>query len=76
MSARPRSPYVDQDEVLLILSRWQRQSEQRLLDRLYGAPEAGEELDDEDAAPDPTAPRIPTADDEYAWASALGREDD
>lgn len=29
----------------------------------------------EDAAPDPSAPRIPVADDEYAWASALGREE-
>ena len=63
------------EEALLIVSRWQRQSLEVAMSKLIqDAPEAGEEI--EDPAPDPTAPRIDVADDEYARASALGREED
>jgi len=41
------------EEADLIVSRWQRQSEELLLQRIYGAPEAGEEIEDE---PTPEAP--------------------
>lgn len=61
------------EEALLIVSRWQRQSEELLLKRLYGAPEAGEELDDEDG--DGGLPPLPPLDDDYATASDLGREE-
>ena len=70
MNARPRFPYADQDETLITLSRWQRQSEALLLSRLYGAPEAGEEIggDEEDST---SLPPLPPLDDEYAY----GEED-
>jgi hypothetical protein len=53
MNALPTFYLPASEEADLIVSRWQRQSEELLLARLYGAPEAGEELDDE---PTPEAP--------------------
>jgi hypothetical protein len=53
MNARPSIFLPASEEADLIVSRWQRQSEELLLARLYGAPEAGEELDDD---PPPEAP--------------------
>jgi len=92
MNTRPRFPYADQDEVLLTLSCWQRQSEALLLSRLYGAPEAGEEIEDAAyEAPEPyvLSPRQEAAeyhydnddrdDDQLRWeteASPIGLEDD
>lgn len=46
------------EEADLIVSRWQRQSEELLLQRIYGAPEAGEEIEDEDAAPEAPEPYV------------------
>ncbi len=66
MNARPRFPYADQDEALLTLARWHRQSEALLLARLYGAPEAGEEIggDEEDST---SLPPLPPLDDKHAY---------
>ncbi len=65
MNARPRFPYADQDETLITLARWHRQSEALLLSRLYGVPKAGEELD-EDEEDSTSLPPLPPLDDEYA----------
>lgn len=63
MNARPSVPYAEQDEILLTLSRWHRQSEALLLSRLYGVQEAGEEIDEDG---DGGLPPLPPLDDEYA----------
>lgn len=73
MSARPSIFPPASEEADLIVSKWQRQSEELLLKRLLGTPEAGEELDDEDG--DGGLPPLPPLDDEYATASDLGREE-
>ena len=73
MNARPSTIYVEPEEWLLTLSRWQRQSEALVLNRLYGAPEAAKD-DDEDG--DGGLPPLAPLDDEYSWASALGRAED
>lgn len=72
MNAHPRTIYVEAEDWLLTLAKWHRQSEELLLSRLYGT--ATETLEVDDSAPD-AGPSIPVADDEYAWASALGREE-
>lgn len=51
------------EEADLIVSRWQRQSEELLLQRIYGAPEAGEEIEEDDST---SLPPLPPLDDEYA----------
>ena len=61
MNARPRFPYADQDETLLTLARWHRQSEEMLLSRLYGAPEADEEIEEDSTS----LPPLPPLDDPY-----------
>lgn len=72
MNAPIRAPYAEQELHLLTLAKWHRQSEELLLSRLYGT--ATETVEVDDSAPD-AGPSIPVADDEYAWASALGREE-
>lgn len=60
----PRIFLPASEEASLIISRWQRQSEELLLKRLYGAPEAGEEPDDEEPTEAPEPPYVLTEDQE------------
>lgn len=76
-----RTVIFDAEDWFLTLSRWQRQSEALLLSRLYGVPEAGEEI--EDAAPEAPepyvlSPRQEAAEyyaDEYELDRSMGREE-
>lgn len=78
-----RTVIFDAEEWAITLSRWHRQSEALLLSRLYGAPEAGEEIGDEDAAleaPEPyvLSERQEAAEyhaDEYELDRSMGREE-
>lgn len=58
-----RTVIFDAEDWFLTLARWQRQSEALLLSRLYGAPEAGEEIEEKDST---SLPPLPPLDDEYA----------
>lgn len=82
MNARPSFHLPASEEADLIVSRWQRQSEELLLQRIYGAPEAGEEIEDEPApeAPEPyvMSPRQEAAEyiaEEIELDRSMGRED-
>lgn len=76
-----RTVIFDAEEWAITLHRWHRQSEALLLARLYGAPEAGEEIEDAALeAPEPyvLSPRQEAAEyyaDEYELDRSMGREE-
>lgn len=72
MNARPSTIYVEPEEWLLTISKWQRQSLEAVERRLFGTPPPVD-LDDEDG--DGGLPPLAPLDDEYATASDLGREE-